>query len=38
MNDAFFFQTQQITDHAILFNEFKQQKISFSTKLREISL
>jgi len=30
MNTAFFFQTQQIPDDAILFNELKQQKISFS--------
>ena len=30
MNTAFFFQTQQIPDDAILLNELKQQKISFS--------
>jgi hypothetical protein len=30
MNSAFFFQTQQIPDDTILFNEFKQQKIFFS--------
>ena len=30
MNYAFFFQTKQIPDDRILFNEFKQQKIFFS--------
>ena len=30
MNNAFFFQTQQIPDDTILFNEFQQQNIFFS--------
>jgi len=30
MNDAFFFQTQQITNHTILFNQLKEQNIFFS--------
>jgi hypothetical protein len=30
MNNAFFFQTQQIHDNSNLFDELKQQKISFS--------
>ena len=30
MNNVFFFQTQQIPDDTILFNELKQQKIFFS--------
>ena len=30
MNTAFFFETQQISNNSILFDEFKTQKISFS--------
>src|SRR5689334_11458797 len=30
MKNAFFFQTQQISDHEIIFDQFKKQNISFS--------
>lgn len=30
MNSTFFFQTQQITNHTILFNQLKEQNILFS--------
>lgn len=30
MNNTFFFHTQQITNHKILFNQFKEQNIFFS--------